>query len=128
MKLSERMRELKDKDSAWTLTIGLVLIWADEVAQLENNYAEAVTDYHDIRRKLQAENGVLRERSPKVQISDGDVWLHFPYASLSIEGICKFGVPGPIVRRNLRKWRDALLTGEDTTPSETPVSDVPASP
>lgn len=59
---------------------------------------------------LQEENEALRKQNPKVQISDGDVWLHFPYASLSIEGICKFGMPGPIVRRNLRKWRDALLT------------------
>ena len=39
MKLSERMRELKDEDSAWALTIGLVLIWADEVAQLESENA-----------------------------------------------------------------------------------------
>ena len=44
MKLSERMRELKDEDSAWALTIGLVLIWADEVAQLESEN-EALRNY-----------------------------------------------------------------------------------
>ncbi len=44
-----------------------------------------------------------------VKVSDGDVWLVFPNATISIEGICKFGTLGPIVRNNLRAWRDKTL-------------------
>ncbi|KKK68677.1 hypothetical protein LCGC14_2941650 [marine sediment metagenome] len=49
----------------------------------------------------------------EIRISDGDVWLHFPNAAISIEGICRFGAPGPIVKKNLRAWRDEALAGED---------------
>ena len=55
--------------------------------------------------QLEAEN----EQRPSIKVSDGDVWLVFPNAMISVEGICKFGQPGPIVRSQLRKWRDALL-------------------
>jgi len=55
--------------------------------------------------QLEAEN----ERSPSIKVSDGDVWLVFPNAMISIEGICKFGRPGPIVRRQIREWRDSWL-------------------
>ncbi len=47
--------------------------------------------------------------SPGIKVSDGDVWLIFPNTMISIEGICRFGAPGPIVKRNLRKWRDEIL-------------------
>ena len=49
---------------------------------------------------------------PSVKVSDGDVWLVFPNTLISIEGICSSGAPGPIVKRNLKQWRDALLTKE----------------
>ena len=54
----------------------------------------------------------VQKDAPSTKISDGDVWLIFPDAMLSIEGICSSGAPGPIVKRNLKKWRDALLKGE----------------
>lgn len=46
---------------------------------------------------------------PSVKLSDGDVWLIFPNATISIEGIIQSGRPGPIVTRNLRKWREGIL-------------------
>ena len=49
----------------------------------------------------------------EIRISDGDVWLHFPNAAISIEGICNSRAPGPIVKRNLRAWRDKALAGGD---------------
>lgn len=53
---------------------------------------------------------VPAEKYPQVKISDGDAWLIFPDAMISIEGICRFGAPGPIVKRNLRKWRDGVVS------------------
>ena len=50
------------------------------------------------------------ERRPDVKVSDGDVWLVFPNATVSIEHICSHS--GPLVRSNLRKWRDALKESE----------------
>jgi len=47
-----------------------------------------------------------------VRISDGDVWLHFPDVAISIDGICRFVSLGPIVKKNLRAWRDKALAGE----------------
>lgn len=94
----------------------LVVESLDKISQLEAEI-ESLQECNDreavIIDRHKAENEALREQKPTVQISDGDVWLHFPGASLTIEGICKFGQPGPIVRRNLRKWRDALLAKED---------------
>ena len=49
------------------------------------------------------------KNKPTIKIADDDVWLVFPNVTISIEGICKFGMPGPIVRQNLRKWRDEIL-------------------
>ncbi len=49
------------------------------------------------------------EKGPSIKISDGDVWLIFPDTLISIEAICN-GSPGPIVQRNLRKWRDKILS------------------
>ena len=60
---------------------------------------------------LEAEHS--SEFRPLVKVSDGDVWLIFPDAMVSIEGICKLGVPGEIVKRNLRKWRDGVLKAGD---------------
>ena len=53
------------------------------------------------------------EGLPGVKISDGDVWLIFPNTMISIEGICRYGAPGPIVKRNLRAWRDKALAEEE---------------
>lgn len=50
---------------------------------------------------------------PGVKISDGDVWLIFPDAMISIESICNSRAPGPIVKRNLRAWRDKALAAEE---------------
>ena len=66
------------------------------------------------KKRLAAEDALLDmylddETNLSVKVSDGDAWLVFPNAALSIEGICKFGAPGPIVKRNLREWRDAYL-------------------
>ena len=52
-----------------------------------------------------------RKERPSIKISDGDVWLVFPNTTISIEGICRFGTPGPIVKRNLREWREGILEG-----------------
>jgi len=50
---------------------------------------------------------------PGIKISDGDVWLIFPNVTISIEAICEGGARGPIVKKNLRAWRDkALEAGE----------------
>ena len=49
------------------------------------------------------------KRRPSIKLSDGDVWLVFPNATISIEGIIQSGRPGPIVTRNLRKWREGIL-------------------
>ena len=54
------------------------------------------------------------EQSPSIKVSDGDVWLVFPDASVSIEGLLTGGTRGPIVKKNIRKWRDALLTKEQS--------------
>lgn len=45
---------------------------------------------------------------PSIKISDGDVWLVFPDAMISLDRIL-LSKPGPIVERNLRKWRDGIL-------------------
>lgn len=58
--------------------------------------------------KLRAELETLKER-PAIKVSDGDVWLVFPDTMVSIEGICRMGAPGPIVKRNLRRWRESIL-------------------
>ena len=73
------------------------------------------TDWQDAAFTLYAEYTELKqenEHRPAIKISDGDVWLLFPNVMLSIEGICKYKV-GPIVKRNLMKWRDALLMGDE---------------
>lgn len=65
---------------------------------------------------LEADNTILPkqvERLPEVKISDGDVWLIFADAMISIESICNSRAPGPIVRRNLRAWRDKALVTEE---------------
>ena len=54
------------------------------------------------------------EQRPDIKISDGDVWLVFPNASISIDGLCAGGVRGKITRHNIKKWRDALLTKEQS--------------
>ena len=64
-----------------------------------------ITDAKALEARLSKIDGL------DVQISDGDVWLHFPDAAISIEGICRFGAPGPIVKKNLRAWRDKALAG-----------------
>ena len=47
------------------------------------------------------------ERRPSIKIADGTVWLVFPNAIISIDAI---GVGrGPIVKKNLRTWRDKIL-------------------
>ena len=52
------------------------------------------------------------EQRPAIKISDGDVWLVFPNALISIDGLCAGGVRGKITRHNIKKWRDALLAGD----------------
>lgn len=54
------------------------------------------------------------EQRPAIKVSDGDVWLVFPNASISIGGLCAGGVRGKITRHNIKKWRDALLAQEQT--------------
>lgn len=55
-------------------------------------------------RKLEA----VVERGPKVKIVDGDVWLSFgDQALVSVEAL--IGGRGPIVQKNVRKWRDNVL-------------------
>jgi hypothetical protein len=55
----------------------------------------------------------------EIRISDGTVWLHFPNAAISIESIYRFGGPGPIVKKNLRAWRDKVLAGEEEALEQT---------
>lgn len=66
---------------------------------------KTITTPEQVIAQLEAE---LKLR-PSVKLSDGDVWLVFPNATISIEGIIQSGRPGPIVTRNLRKWRDELI-------------------
>ena len=84
-----------------------IMCWCErcEYSTLEAEDVEAMLNEHAALKRE-------KEQKPDIKISDGDVWLVFPDVMLSIEGICKFGTPGPIVKRNLRKWRDALLESE----------------
>ena len=86
----------------------------EHVEEVAFEIFKVITDYED--GTLGGQKAACRAvaewhlgNRPSVKVSDGDVWLVFPDALLSIEGICSFGAPGPIVKRNLRKWRDALL-------------------
>ena len=86
-------------------------IWRDEVAPLEAELAAWIekgvlfVEQGEQLRALQVERDAL----PGIKISDGDVWFIFPNAMISIEGICRFGAPGPIVKKNLRAWRDKFI-------------------
>lgn len=87
----------------------------DQITMLKNEN-ERLTKYVEYSKGdkecMQNEIDVLRER-PAIKMSDGDVWLVFPDATVSIEGICRSRGPGPIVKRNLRKWREGILDKED---------------
>ena len=85
-----RMAELEKELAAW---IEKGVLFVEQGEQL---------------RTLQVERDAL----PGIKISDGDVWFIFPNAMISIDGICRFGAPGPIVKKNLRAWRDKALAGE----------------
>lgn len=63
-----------------------------------------IADAKALEAKLEA-----LERGLTIKISDGDVFLVFPDTMISIEGMCRFGMLGPIVRQNLRTWRDEIL-------------------
>ena len=94
------MRCRVDCEHEWFIS-GIVRCTRGETL-LDTGEAEArLNGYAALKRE--------NEQKPSIKMSDGDVWLVFPDAILSIEGICNFGAPGPIVKRNLRKWRDALL-------------------
>ena len=71
----------------------------------------------DIVRKLEA----IVERGPEIRIADGDVWLSFgKYAQVSVEALIEGRGRGPIVKKNMKKWRDDILADlEDlTTPAK----------
>ena len=57
-------------------------------------------------KELQRQMEIL----PSIKIADGTVWLVFPGAIISIDAIG--AGRGPIVKKNLRKWRDTLLEQE----------------
>ena len=47
------------------------------------------------------------KRLPSIKIADGTVWLVFPNAMINIDSIG--ARRGPIVKKNLRAWRDKIL-------------------
>lgn len=66
------------------------------------------------------------EIRPKLRVVDGDVWLSFDDAALiSVEAI--IGGRGPVVKKNVRKWRDSVLAdlGENNLRSGDRVAYVP---
>lgn len=50
----------------------------------------------------------VAERGSEVRVVDGDVWLSFGgEALISVEAI--IGGRGPVVKQNVRKWRDNIV-------------------
>ncbi len=113
-KLSEEIRTSLDGDLLSFPIDG----WADKAEQLEADNAallelkvmhSTLREIHKgWRRKLQKQV----EKLPDIKISDGDVWLVFPNAMITIEAICEGGARGPIVQKNIRAWRDKTLEAE----------------
>ena len=95
----------------------------ERIAQLEadNEKLLGVIEYLEDspQGKLAKEIEALQrqvEGLPGIKIADGTVWLVFPGAIISIDAI--MGGRGPIVKKNLRAWRDNTLeAGDDLTPS-----------
>ena len=95
MKPSERIGKLHD---AVDQTVDREILW---IAEELHGIGQEVAHLEERVQEL--------EQRPSIKVSDEDVWLIFPSVMISIEGICKSGMPGPIVRRNLRRWRDDVL-------------------
>lgn len=105
MKLSERMRELKDEDSAWTLTVGLVLIWANEVSQLESE--------NEALREIGKDARLALSELERIDRDSMGVELKSAYMILR-------EILNPFDRHRLGRRDidiDALLTGEDNEPA-----------
>ncbi len=66
--------------------------------------------FHDTLDDLMKDNAALQkqvEMLPGIKIADDTVWLVFPFATISIDAIGS--LRGPIVKKNLRAWRDTIL-------------------
>ncbi len=86
---------------------------SDKLSELiRKSVLNQYVDAEPVIRRWADEVAALEQRV-EIKISDGDVWLVFPDTMISIEGICRFGAPGPIVKRNLRRWRDEALAKEE---------------
>ena len=108
MKVSERIKGLAKRKIRPPAIWSCLRECSDEVEQLEDEIDrlyERSEDWQEFADTLIDES----DQRPSVKVSDGDVWLVFNDAMISIEGLCKSGTPGPIVRRSLRRWRDDIL-------------------
>ena len=92
--------------------------------QLEADLKERTEQYHLAHAKILSREAINEdlgkdynalqrqvERLPGIKIADGTVWLVFPGAIISIDAIG--AGRGPIVKKNLRAWRDKILEGDD---------------
>ena len=103
--LTERTQAHTLFDAAGVEHSGQTLVDRVRLALMDREDALEIAKQKVIRnRKLEA----IAERGPKLKVVDGDLWLSFDDSALiSVEAI--IGGRGPIVKKNVRKWKDRVI-------------------